>query len=88
MLLAELSPLDVRQLFICHKELFYRLYAGWSEVKQTYVADFLAREYQMDRAGAREALFGPEPDMSDAARRPGDIVDVVGPWGAVQRERR
>ena len=88
MLLAELSPLDVRQLFICHKELFYRLYAGWSEAKQAYVADFLAREYQMDRVGTREALFGPEPDMSEAPKRPRDIVDMVGPWGAVQRERR
>ncbi len=28
MLLAELSPLDVRQLFICHKELFYRTLCG------------------------------------------------------------
>ena len=88
MLLAELSPLDVRQLFICHKELFYRLYAGWSEAKKTYVADFLAREYQMDSVGTREALFGPEPDMSETVRRPRDIVDIVGPWGAVQRERR
>ncbi len=88
MLLAELSPLDVRQLFICHKELFYRLYSGWSEPKKTYVADFLAREYQMDSAGAREALFGPEPDMSGESRPVRDIVDAVGPWGAVRRERR
>ncbi len=29
MLLAELSPMDVRQLFICHKEAFYRaIWAG------------------------------------------------------------
>src|SRR5690606_28608076 len=27
MLLSELSPLDVRQMFICHKELFYHAYA-------------------------------------------------------------
>jgi hypothetical protein len=88
MLLAELSPLDVRQLFICHKELFYRLYAGWSEAKQAYVADFLAREYQMDKVGTREALFGAEPDMTQSIPRPRDIVDVVGPWGAVGKERR
>ncbi len=89
MLLAELSPLDVRQLFICHKELFYRLYAGWPEEKKQYVADYLEREYQIDKAGARRALFGPEPDMSgeDMAPRGRDIVDVVGPWGAVRRER-
>lgn len=41
MLLAELSPMDVRQLFICHKEAFYRAYDGWSDEKKTYVADFL-----------------------------------------------
>lgn len=88
MLLAELAPLDVRQLFICHKELFYRLYAAWPEAKRAYVADFLAREYQIDKAGARAQLFGPEPDMTDAASaRPGtaDVVVRVGPWGAVRR---
>ncbi len=79
----------MRQLFICHKELFYRLYAGWPEEKKQYVADYLEREYQIDKAGARRALFGPEPDMSgeDMAPRGRDIVDVVGPWGAVRRER-
>ena len=34
MLLAELCPQDVRQLFICHKELFYATYAGWSEQQE------------------------------------------------------
>ena len=96
-LLSELSPLDVRQLFICHKELFYRMYADWSEAKQTYVAEFLSREYQVDRQGARDALFGPEPAMEEpspwgkAARKPGggkSMVDKVGPWGAVGRVRR
>ncbi len=90
MLLAELSPLDLRQLFICHKELFYRLYAGWPDEKKQYVADYLEREYQIDKAGARRALFGPEPDMSGTdTGTPGarDIVDIVGPWGAVRRER-
>lgn len=85
-LLAELSPLDFRQLFICHKELFYHLYAGWSEAKKTFVADFLAREYQVDKAGAREALFGHEPDMENkpplAPRE--DLIQRVGPWGAVR----
>jgi hypothetical protein len=91
MLLAELSPLDVRQLFICHKELFYRLYAGWGEEKKQYVADYLEREYQIDKDGARRALFGPEPDMSGEekpARGEPDVLDIVGPWGAVRRERR
>jgi len=111
MLLAELSPLDVRQLFICHKELFYRLYRSWPEAKKAYVADFLEREYQIDKAGARAQLFGPELGMEEvlpsapqvgpwgavapavpkaapqrAAAR--DPIDLVGPWGAVLRERR
>jgi hypothetical protein len=94
MLLAELAPLDVRQMFITHKELFYAQYARWSDRKRGYVADFLAREYQVDKAGARAALFGPEPGMDDAARpvpKPatprGGLVDLVGPWGAVKRGR-
>ena len=101
MLLAELAPKDVRQLFICHKELFYRLYATWPEAKRAYVADFLEKEYQIDKAGARERLFGPEPGMVeppplptasgpwDRPKAPArDPVDLVGPWGAVLRERR
>lgn len=95
MLLSELSTLDVRQLFICHKELFYHLYRSWPEAKKQYVADFLEREYQIDKAGARARLFGPEPGMEEPAAaggwpRPGarDIVEAVGPWGAVGKERR
>lgn len=85
MLLAELSPLDVRQLFICHKELFYRLYAGWPEQKRAFVADFLEREYQIDKAGARAALFGPEPDMTEPAPRPARAATrPAGPWGAAK----
>jgi hypothetical protein len=91
MLLAELSPMDVRQMFITHKELFYAQYATWSERKKTYVADFLAREYQVDREGARTALFGPEPGMDELHRpqmvegprpvRRSTAGPVVGPWG-------
>jgi hypothetical protein len=100
MLLAELSPLDVRQLYICHKELFYHLYRDWPEAKKQFVADYLAREYQIDKAGARRDLFGPEPGMDNAgvvvepgpwgrpARRRQDIVDAVGPWGSVRKDRR
>jgi len=92
MLLSELSPMDVRQMFIVHKELFYAHYARWSDAKRQFVADFLEREYKVDAQGAREALFGPEPSM-DARERPHpkparDLAAVVGPWGAVQRERR
>jgi hypothetical protein len=91
MLLAELAPLDVRQLFICHKELFYRLYATWSDARRQYVADFLEREYQVDKAGTRAALFGDEPGMEDvvpaatlgAKPRVGQIRRV-GPWGSAR----
>lgn len=82
MLLAELAPKDVRQLFICHKELFYRLYATWPEAKRAYVAEFLEREYQIDKAGARARLFGPEPGM-EAAELPPPVppsAPVRGPW--------
>ncbi|WP_170327831.1 DUF6638 family protein [Ruegeria arenilitoris] len=85
MLLAELAPLDPRQMFICHKELFYNTYSTWPEAKKAYVADFLAREYQVDKAGARAALFGHEPDMSGNDRVSDDIIARVGPWGAVGR---
>ncbi len=89
MLLSELSPLDIRQMFITHKELFYARYSTWSDRKRQYVVDFLEREYQVDKQGARAALFGPEPSM-DARDRPHpkparDLVQAVGPWGAVRR---
>ena len=92
MLLSELAPMDVRQMFIVHKELFYAQYATWSDRKRQYVADFLAREYKVDAQGAREALFGPEPSM-DARQRPvpkpaRDMAQVVGPWGAVTGARK
>lgn len=85
MLLAELAPKDVRQMFICHKELFYPRYAGWSETKKSYVADFLAREYAVDKAGARAALFGHDAPMDDDGAPPQDLITKVGPWGAVTR---
>ena len=84
MLLAELSPMDVRQMFIVHKELFYAHYAIWSDRKRQYVADFLEREYKVDAQGAREALFGAEPSMDLRHRAtPKPSLDVVGPWGSV-----
>lgn len=91
MLLAQLSPLDVRQMFITHKELFYALYATWSDRKRQYVAEFLEREYQVDKQGARAALFGPEPGMDEAHRpdpKPArSLAAEVGPWGALRRDR-
>jgi len=100
MLLSRLAPLDVRQMFITHKELFYASYARWTDRKRGYVADFLEREYQVDKAGARAALFGGEPGMDDAERpdpqsdpksapKPSpSMTDLVGPWGSVRKARR
>lgn len=89
MLLAELSPMDVRQMFIVHKELFYTHYADWSDRKRQYVADFLEREYKVDAQGARDALFGVEPSMDtrtwDQSTPPKNSKDIVGPWGAISR---
>ena len=58
---------------------------------ESEVADFLAREYQVDREGARTALFGPEPSMDELHRpqmaegpkpaRTAGRGPVVGPWG-------
>lgn len=103
-LLAELSPLDVRQLFICHKELFYSLYTLWSPTKQEYVARFLEQEYLVDKVGARQALFGSDDRMEtaptaaptppaapspwDKARRDAALIELVGPWGATGRKGR
>ena len=88
-LLAELTPLDVRQLFICHKQLFYSLYQDWPEQKKEYVANFLENEYQVDKAGTREALFGGDDSMEEPKVNEFDqMLDIVGPWGAVKRGRR
>lgn len=92
MLLSELAPMDVRQMYITHKELFYASFARWSDRKRQYVADFLEREYVVDKQGAREALFGPEPEMDDKHRpdpKPArNLGRIVGPWGAVERGQR
>ncbi|MFZ5963177.1 DUF6638 family protein [Thalassococcus sp. BH17M4-6] len=92
MLLAEMAPMDIRQLFICHKSLFYRQYADWGETKKSYVVDFLTREYQVDKVGARRALFGHEAPMAEPDPTPppapapkDDLIARVGPWGAVRR---
>jgi len=69
--------MDVRQLFICHKQAFYDAYMTWPEAKRDYVAEFLAREYMVDKAGAREALFG------DASMSSGEPLS--GPWGEYRR---
>ena len=69
MLLAELSPMDFRQLFICHKQAFYDAYRSWPDAKREYVARFLAEEYMIDKVAARESLFGPEPTMDNVVTK-------------------
>lgn len=88
MLLSEMSPMDVRQMFITHKALFYASYARWSDRKRHYVADCLEREYVVDKQGARVALFGPEPGMTARAEPVADAAALVGPWGAMKGGRR
>ena len=90
MLLAELSPKDFRQLFICHKQAFYEAYAKWPDAKRSYVVDFLVNEYQVDKVGTRTRLFGHEEPMREPEPRKKpkrDIVERVGPWGAIGRRR-
>ncbi len=77
MLLAELTPMDFRQLFICNKQAFYDAYRTWAEPKRDYVSRFLAEEYAVDKAGAREALYGPEPAMEEESV-------YEGPWAPVR----
>ena len=72
MLIAELCPYDIRQLYICHKQAFLGAYTSWGEEKREYVANLLAREYMMDKTGMREALFGKEGEMP---------MLRDGPWG-------
>ncbi|MFP7569507.1 DUF6638 family protein [Marivita sp. S2033] len=85
MLLSELSPKDIRQLYICHKEAFYGAYRSWSDTKRAYVVDFLTREYVADKVGAREALFGHDAPLVEPQHIRDDIITRVGPWGAVRR---
>ena len=89
MLLAQLAPKDIRQLFICHKDLFYGTYAAWPETKKAYVADFLERSYKGDKAGVRDALFGHAPPVDvpplpRRGRKPPPLPRNAtndGPWG-------
>ncbi len=57
-LLAELTPLDIRQLYIWHRELFCKAYEAWPESKQAYVSDFLTRHRLTHLEAAGEARHG------------------------------
>ena len=85
-LLSELAPLDARQLFICHKELFYQRYASWPEGKKEFVSRFLEREYLADKAGARAALFGFDAPMDDDQPTKRPFVQN-GPWSSAGRSK-
>jgi hypothetical protein len=78
MLLSELTPLDARQLFICHKQAFYAAYATWPDAKRDFVVEMLSKEYLADKVGTRESLFGAMPD---APQTPPALPKRRGPWG-------
>ncbi len=94
MLLSDLSRLDFRQLFICHKALFYEAYRNWSESKKDHVVRFLTDEYAMDKVGAREALFGDEPMMDEiespieTQSNPASKEAFKNPWGEPYSKRK
>lgn len=58
MLLAELTPGDFLQLYICHKHEFYRHYHHWSGIAREYVIDAIGRQYSSNKAASRATLFG------------------------------
>ena len=81
--------MDFRQLFICHKELFYASYATWPDEKREFVAEFLHRDYMANKAGARDKLFGGREDplkvpSTTRKRTREQVIEMVGPWGAVK----
>lgn len=78
-LLARLTPLDVRQLFICNKDEFYARYRLWGEARRDWVARFLAEEYAIDKQGVRRELYGGEPSMAESEAAA--IGMETGPWG-------
>lgn len=88
-LLSELAPMDFRQLFICHKELFYASYATWPDEKREFVAEFLHRDYMANKAGARDKLFGGRDvglkvPHTTRKRTREQVIEMVGPWGAIK----
>ncbi len=74
-LLSELTPLDLRQLFITNKPLFYKSYKSWKVAKKKFAVSLLRDEYLKNKAGVRSAIFGPHPTPEQAKET------VKGPWG-------
>ncbi|MEC9347477.1 MAG: DUF6638 family protein [Pseudomonadota bacterium] len=79
MLLAELAPLDARQLFMCNKPVFYKAYGGWRDAMRDYVVMVLERDYLPAKQDLRDRLFGTD-EVTVWARRPG-------PWDRVGKGR-
>lgn len=79
-LLAELTSVDTRQLYICHKNAFYSAYRTWPEAKQDHAVSVLKRDYLPDRQGARARLYGPKQDESSAV-----WPMSRGPWANTMR---
>ncbi len=57
-LLAELAPLDIRQLYIWHRDLFCAAYDAWPESKRAYASDFLTRQCLNDPEPGRQTRRG------------------------------
>ena len=51
------------------------------------MVEYLLREYQVDKVGARKALFGREAPMEEPEpeRDMDQLIELVGPWGPVRR---
>ena len=88
-LLARLTPLDLRQLFICNKELFYERYIAWPEAKRAFTAAYLSRHYLGAEEAVYETLYGP---MTRAAASRRSRIPASGaerfasrPWDQARR---
>ena len=57
-LIAQFTPLDFRQCYICNRRLFDRLYDEWPAQKQGIVANYLAQHYAGAEAEMEERLYG------------------------------
>lgn len=80
-LLAALTPLDPRQLFICNKTAFYDAYSTWPEEKRDWVVEMLVRDYLPDKPGRRAALLGYDDEEGGVAAPP------PSPWARGRQHR-
>ncbi len=89
MLLAELCPMDFRQLFICNKEAFYAAYQTWPDPYCDYVVETLQNTYVVDKASMRSALFGTDdgtiPPQVKRKKKRKEPETLTGPWGPYER---